>query len=221
MTHGWNQNLFEHIEDEISDNDTRNSPIAKADRVIRKLKQVKDWAQASMAASQESQEHATNRARDQAPGYKVGEKVWLNMENIKTNRPCKKLDARHAKFTVTEVVGSHSYRLDTPPGIHNVFHSRLLRPANSAPLKGQVTDDGQPSAILVDGSEEYEVEKILDQKRAPGKGKKLKYLVKWVGYAKPTWEPESFLQDNVALIEWKNLPKSEKLKHQRKKKTIE
>jgi Chromo (CHRromatin Organisation MOdifier) domain len=156
-----------------------------------------------MAAAQELQEQATNRRRDQAPSFKVGDKVWLSLENIKTDRPSKKLDARNAKFTVTEVVGSHSYRLDTPPGIHDVFHSRLLRPASTSPLPGQIVDESQPPGILVDGAQTYDVECILDQKRAPGKGNRLRYLVKWEGYGRPTWEPESSMENTIALLDWK------------------
>jgi hypothetical protein len=204
LSHGWNQSLFEGITDELSDDDERDSPVAQADRIIRRLKEAREWAQSAMAAAQESQERSANRTRDQAPSYKVGDKVWLRLENIKTDRPSKKLDARHAKFTVTEVIGSHSYRLDTPPGIRNVFHPRLLRPANSSPLPGQVVEEGQPPAILhdTDGAEMYEIERILDQKRAPGRGNHQKYLVKWVGYGRPTWEPHSYVEHTVALQDW-------------------
>lgn len=203
LSHGWNQNLFENLADELSEEDNRDSPIAKADRIVRKLKEVREWTQASMAAAQEAQEQAANRKRDQAHNYKVGDKVWLSLENIKTDRPSKKLDDRYAKFTVTEVIGSHSYKLDTPPGIHNVFHSRLLRPVKSSPLPGQVVHESQPPAMLVDGTQMYDVECILDQKKAPGRGNKLKYLVKWVGYRRPTWEPESSMENTIALIDWK------------------
>lgn len=202
LSHGWNQSLFDNLTDELSEENNRNSPVAKADRILRKLKEARDWAQASMAAAQEAQEQAANRKRDQAPDYRVGDNVWLSLENIKTDRPSKKLDDRYAKFKVIEVVGSHNYRLDTPPGIHDVFHSRLLRPANSSPLPGQIVDENHPSPILVDDSEEWEIECILDQKRARGRGNKQQYLVKWVGYGRPTWEPESFMQNTIALDRW-------------------
>src|ERR1700733_5410801 len=39
----------------------------------------------------------------------------------------------------------------------------------------------RPPPDLVDGAEEYEVEKILD-KRRKGRGGKIQYLVKWKGY---------------------------------------
>jgi len=118
--------------------DARDSPVVKADRILRKLKELREWAQAAMATAQEAQEKAVNRGRVQAPTYRVGDKVWLSLENIATDRPLKKLDAKYAKYTVIEIVSSHSYRLDTPPGIYNVFYIRLLKPAKSSPLPGQV-----------------------------------------------------------------------------------
>ena len=148
MTHGWNQEVLQQIDIDIPLNSHKNSPVAKADRIVQKLKQVREWAQASMAAAQNQQELNSNRLRNQAPSYKIGDKVWLSLENIKTDRPCKKLDARYAKFTVTEVVGSHSFRLNTPPGIHNVFHIRLLLLANSSHLPGQIVDDSKPPSII-------------------------------------------------------------------------
>jgi hypothetical protein len=64
--------------------------------------------------------------------------VWLSLENITTDYLSKKLDTKYTKYIVTEVIGSHSYRLDTPPGIHNIFYIHLLKPATTNPLPGQV-----------------------------------------------------------------------------------
>jgi hypothetical protein len=63
-------------------------------------------------------------------------------------------------------VSSHSYRLDTLPGIYNVFYTRLLKPIKSSPLPGQVIHKPQPPALQVNGEEEYKVDEILDQKKA-------------------------------------------------------
>jgi hypothetical protein len=197
MNHGWNPEVFDF---ESTPERARDSPVARADRILKKLKDVRDWAETKMAMAQERQETATNRKRTQAPAYKVGDKVWLSLENIKTLRPSKKLDQRYGKFTVQEVCGSHTYRLDTPPGIYNVFPTRLLRPANTTPLPGQVVKEPQPLGIVVDDKVEYDVEEILGQKQ--GRGGSVKYLVKWVGYQRPTWEPYDFVKDLAALDAW-------------------
>ena len=147
ITHGWNPEVFEF---EAPPDDCRKSPVSRADKALRKLKEVREMAETMMVSAQDAQEKAANRRRTAAPVYKVKDKVWLNLENITTDRPSKKLDQRHAKYTVTEVMGSHTYRLDVPPGIHDVFPTRRLRPVRSNPLPGQVQHEPQPTGIIVD-----------------------------------------------------------------------
>jgi hypothetical protein len=203
LEHGYHINPFS-IQEELSEA-VRNSPVAIADRIVRKLQDAREWAQSAMTHAQQVQEEATNRHRQQSPSYKVGDKVWLNLTNIRTNRTTKKLDAKHAKFTIIEVIGSHSYKLDTPPGLHPVFHSRLLRPAANDPLPSQVQDDTQPLPRLVGDEKEYDIEEILDEKvirRGRNRKEVRRFLVKWIGYALPTWEPYDALEDTAALARW-------------------
>ena len=55
----------------------------------------------------------------------------------------------------------------------------------------------------MDDHEEFQVEKIINEHRTRrGRGWRLQYEVKWVGYAKTTWELASALEDTVALDEW-------------------
>ena len=51
--------------------------------------------------------------------------------------------------------------------------------------------------MLSEGDDEieYEVEAILKEKRG-------RFLVKWAGYRKPTWEPRSAVQDLEAFDRW-------------------
>lgn len=56
---------------------------------------------------------------------------------------------------------------------------------------------------MIDGEEEFSVEAILDEKRTKrGRGSRLEYKVKWLGYARPTWEASPALEDTHALDEW-------------------
>jgi hypothetical protein len=56
---------------------------------------------------------------------KIGDEVWLNAENVKTERPAKKLDDKFkGPFPVTEV-GTHTVKLKLPKTwkISNTFHT--------------------------------------------------------------------------------------------------
>jgi hypothetical protein len=65
---------------------------------------------------------------------------------------------------VTEVIRLHSYYLNTPLGIHNVFYSDVLYTALTDPLDSQVTDDAQPGPVIIGEEEEYEIKRILGSK---------------------------------------------------------
>jgi hypothetical protein len=205
LQHGYHVDPL-NVTEEIEPSTTLGSPVKQAEAIVRKLQDARQWAQTAMATAQQVQETATNRNRQQSPNFKVGDKVWLNLTNIRTDRPTKKLDAKHAKFTVTEVIGSHNYRLDTPPGIEDIFHSQLLRPAAMDPLPSQQQDDTQPLPQLVGEDEEYEVEKIVDERVIKrGRRRTRKFLVKWVGYAKPTWESYEAMKNTTAVDSWEEI----------------
>jgi hypothetical protein len=176
------------------------NPREQGEAIVRKLADATQWAQSAMAIAQQRQEDTANRTRDQAPRFKVGDKVWLSLENIRTERPSKKFDVRNAKYTVIEVMGTHTYKLDTTSGVHNVFHARLLRPVASDPLPSQRTIDPQPAPKFVDGELEYGIEDILMERFVrKGKGTQRQFLIKWKGFVQPSWEPAKHFEETEAL----------------------
>jgi hypothetical protein len=204
LDHGYNVEPFALAED-IPEDSRNRSPKEKAQQIARKLKDALDVAASELAAAQEQMEQYANRKTDPAPKYQVGDKVWLNLRNIRTDRPNKKLDVKHAKYTIIECIGSHAYQLDTPGSVHDVFHTSLLRPAASNPFPSQATDNYQPPAELVDdhGTDEYRVDDIIKERTVHrGRGHRKQYLVKWTGYRQPTWEPADFMEDTAALERW-------------------
>jgi len=206
MMHGYNVDPIQIDEDlEGQNGRARLSPVASGELVVKKLKDARDWAEAAIAVAQQPQEQHATRHRQPAIQFKVGDKVWLNLKNVKTDRPSKKIDWRHAKYTVTKVISSHAYELDVPSGIHNRFHVTLLRPAATDPLPSQRQDDTQPPAISSDdeGNPEWEIEEILRARtHNRGRGQQRQVLVKWKGYAQPTWEPLRAMENTLALIEF-------------------
>lgn len=136
LDHGCNVEtlqLGENVEVNLSAPDL-GTMRERGERIVTKPKGALDIATTELAVAQQRQEDYSNRRRSAAPEYRIGEKVWLDLRNIRAERPSKKLGSRQAKFTVIEKIGSHAYHLDTPNSIHNVFHTMLLRPAATDPF---------------------------------------------------------------------------------------
>ena len=135
-------------------------------------------------------EEFANRRRQPPPRYRVGDKVWLSTRNIRTQRPSKKLDHKQiGPFTILDRIGTTSYKLDLPPSmkIHPIFHSNLLRLDPNDALPSQHIPP--PLPIIVDGEEEWEVERILDSRLYYGK---LQYKAQWKDHPLDnTWYPTS------------------------------
>lgn len=176
----------------------------KAEAIVAKFRDVFDLAQASMATAQTEQERQANRHRKEAKRYQVGDKVWLRLDKqYRTGRQSRKLDWKSAKYTVVQVIDSHSVKLDTPPGHHPVFHVDRLRLANSDPLPSQVQDDYQPLPLQIGDENEWVVEEIMSEKwKRRGRGWRLYYEVKWAGYALTDLQPAELLEETEALDRW-------------------
>ena len=197
----------------------RNSPLVTGERIAKKLADAQEFAQTMLAVAKEMQERYANQHRQAAPAYKPGDKVWLDLRYLSSGRPSKKLDALHGKFTVLEKIGTHAYRLDIPTntGIHNVFHTWLLRPAATDPLPSQHTTLPQPPPELVydaatgEEEEEYRIRDIVDERwRRYGRGQpRREFRVRWSGWDDDTWEPATALVHTEALDRWEQRQGSE------------
>ena len=113
--------------------------------------------------------------------------MWFNTQNVTTQRPSHKLDhCRLGPYEILKVVSPYAYKLQFPAAVqyHPVQHVSLLDPFDDDPLPGQ--QNVPPPPVIVDDAEEWHVEEILDSKMYC---QRLQYLVKWIGFDRPNWEP--------------------------------
>ena len=152
-----------------------NSPLVE--RRLDNLLQARSDAHTHMTRAQQLWVKHRN-----TPKYAVGDRVWLDGRNLRTDQPTSKLaPRRHGPFVIAQVMSPVSYRLELPHQwrIHPVFHTDLLTPYRETKTHGE--NYQRPPPELIDNEEEFEVEAILDSRRF-GRGRKLQYLVKWLGY---------------------------------------
>jgi hypothetical protein len=153
------------------------SPIPKVTLRLEQLKEARDQARTFMIKAQQS--WVKHR---ETPKYKEGDLVWLEGKNLRTNQPTAKLaPRRHGPFKVIQVMSAVNYQLELPTqwSIHPVFHINLLTPYRETIMHGP--NFTRPAPELIEGEEEYSIEKILDS-RWFGRRRRLQYLVKWEGY---------------------------------------
>jgi len=89
------------------------------------------------------------------PNLKSGDMVWFLSRNVRTTRPCKKLDDKKiGPFKILATIRSSAYKLDLPDTmkIHNTIHISLLEPYENDKLLSQRQEP--PPPIIIEGEPE-------------------------------------------------------------------
>jgi hypothetical protein len=175
--------------------------VPATDERMKELAEARKEAGAALEVAAERMKRNYDRNVRDTPGFEVGDKVWLEATNIRMTRSRKLASRQLGPFTVIEKLGELTYRLDLPPSmakIHNTFHIGLLSPLVPDEIPGRTQP--APPPIIVDGDEEYEVDKILASSHSR---RKLFFKVHWKGYseAHDSWELAENLENAQAAIE--------------------
>jgi len=120
--------------------------------------------------------------------FAVGNNVWLSTRHFQTTGQC----------MVSKIVNLCAYKLDLPKTMrnHKVIHVSHLD-HYTPPVVGQPSSEPYPG--IVDDSEEWEVEQILDSKQHY---QTQHYLMQWVWYNHicASWEPLEDVENARELI---------------------
>src|SRR5258708_319345 len=98
--------------------------------------------------------------------FRINDQVWLDAKNLRLPYQSTKLaPKRHGPFRITKEISPVAYQLSLPASwaIHDVFHASLLLPYQENTVHGP--NFSKPPPDLVQGSEEYEVEHLVNHRR--------------------------------------------------------
>ena len=144
-----------------------------------------------------------DRKRRKGEEYKIGDAVLLSTKDLKwqmKGRRSEKLTERFVgPYKVKGIVSSNVIELELPSSIKihpvvNVSRVRLYKPQ----VEGQKKIPPKP--VIIEGEEEFKVEKIINKRTIRGKEK---FLVRWKGYMaeEDTWESRENLENAKKLVE--------------------
>jgi hypothetical protein len=114
----------------------KNTKFPSIDDKVKQMMADRDEA---LAAHELARTRMAERRRNTFTPFTVGQKVWLDTRNIKTNYHKKMAPKREGPFEIKEVLGPVTYRLKLPNTwkIHNVFHAVLLKPYVETEVHGK------------------------------------------------------------------------------------
>jgi reverse transcriptase-like protein/integrase-like protein/chromodomain-containing protein/aspartyl protease len=163
--------------------------VPKVEDRLTRLLVIQEQLKSTLGKAQDDHRSHADTHRQEVPSLQIGDLVYLDARNITSLRPSKKLDSKRlGPFQVKQIVNPVAFELDLPPEtrIHPVFHVSLLEKATINQFSGRVSC---PPPIIVNGQEEFLVNRILDSRRVDDR---LQYLIDWVGYLPSArcWEDE-------------------------------
>jgi hypothetical protein len=131
------------------------------DQRLNHLAKVCADTEAALRLSKEKMKEQYKRNKKTAHSFKVGDLVWLQAKDIKIHQKSPKLSpCQLGPFKVIERIGNLDFKLELPHylKLHPVFYVNRLAPY----WDNSLDKPPPPDPVMVEGKEEYEVDKIMD-----------------------------------------------------------
>ena len=155
----------------------RKGKYKGVEKFVTKIKEIQEKAKAVLEKAQEEMNKYADRKRGEVDEYRVGDLVMLSTKDLKyqmASRRTEKLTERFiGPYKVKKIISANAVELELPSTIkiHPVVNiSRICRYIGQ--VEGQKKE--QPAPVIIEGEEEWEVERILNKQWIRGKDK---YLV--------------------------------------------
>jgi len=129
------------------------------------MQRAREDARSALDHAAELMKRSYDRSCRPAIAHAKGDKVYLKLTNISTERPSRKLeDRRYGPFPIKRKIGESAYELAlliTWHGVHPIFNKSLLTPFQPPKFPSQQKPP-PPPPIQVAGDLCYEVDFICD-----------------------------------------------------------
>jgi len=149
----------------------------RVEKFVTKIKEIQEEAKVALGKVQEEIKKYIDRKRAEVDEYKVEDLVMLSTKDLKyqiVRRRTEKLMERFVgPYRIKKIISLNVVELELPSivKIHSVVNvSRIQRYVGQ--VEGQRKE--QPAPVVIEGEEEWEVERILNKQRIQEKDK---YLV--------------------------------------------
>ena len=181
----------------------RGKRFEAAEEFAERIKQVQEEVKAALGKAQEEMRKYVDRKRREGVEFKVGDLVLLSTKELKWHmkgRRSEKLTEHFVgPYKVKSIISANAVELQLPPTVH--IHP-VVNVSKLQMYKMQVEEQRamKLAPVIVEGEEEFEVEKILNKRKIWGKER---FLVCWKGYMveADTWEDRGNLKNAGKMVE--------------------
>ena len=183
--------------------------LVSVHQIIKQLHLDVSEAKDNLHSAKINQAYFANKHRSTSPTYSNGSLVMLstlnrcrkykNGEDTQVAKFMPRFDGPYVVISANEDASTVTLDIPNQPNIFPTFHTSLIKPFNendNSKFPSHTLEN--PGLIIINGEEEFFMEKILDHKKI---SKGYHYLVCWSGYGPSDdhWICGADLEDNIAL----------------------